>query len=336
MDKERKVLILAWALISIMAGCGLDSEDDDTIGNWVKVSDFEGVTRSGTVSFTIGDYAYVGLGFDGDDYLTDFWRYDPGLNFWQRVDSFPGIGRIGAVAFSLNGKGYIGTGFNQDLDEEELDDFWEYDPQTDAWTERAAFAGGPRHSAVAFSLNNKGYIGTGYDGNYLKDIWRYDATSDSWEQTVSLFGSKREQAFSFTIDGKAYVGGGRNNGAFLDDFWAFDPESQVWEDLSIDDEEDHYDEYILAMSRHSASGLASLGLGYVIGGISNEFTRTVYRFDPNSRSWDDLTAFEGTARSDAAAFVINDRIFLGTGRNSNRRFDDFFEFNPMEEYDEDD
>ncbi len=326
-----------WAMASLMTGCSLNGGDDgDDIGNWKKVSDFEGVTRSGTVSFTIGDYAYVGLGYDGDDYLLDFWRYDPGLNFWQRIASFPGAGRIEAVAFSVDGKGYVGTGFNQDLDQEELGDFWEYDPDTDSWTERAAFAGGARYSSVGFALEGRGYIGTGYDGNYLKDFWSYDAQNDTWEQAVSLFGSKREQAFAFTIDGKAYVGGGRNNGALLDDFWAYNPESASWEDLSIDDEDDYYDEYILAMARYAANGLSSLGVGYVIGGISDGFIRSVYMFDPSSGVWDNLTAFEGTARSEAAAFVVNGRMFLGTGRNSNRRFDDFYEFDPLEEFDEDD
>jgi len=331
--------ILTWACLSTMVGCSLGDDEDDDIGNWLKVSDFEGVTRSGTVSFTIGDVAYVGLGFDGDDYLQDFWRYDPGLNFWQRIDSFPGPGRISSVAFSINGKGYVGTGFNQDLDDEELADFWEYDPATDSWTQKASFAGGARYSAVGFALNDRGFVGTGYDGNYLKDMWSYNVDTDSWEQTVSLFGSKREQAFSFTIDGKAYVGGGRNNGALLDDFWAYDPEQQIWEDLSIEDDEDYYDEYIFAMTRYAANGMSSGGFGYIVGGISDSFTRSVYRFDPTIGEvggWESLTAFEGTARSDAASFVIDNRMFLGTGRNASRRFDDFFEFEPFEEYDEDD
>ena len=34
------------------------------------------------------------------------------------------------------------------------------------WTQKADFGGTARSSAVGFSIGSKGYIGTGYDGNY--------------------------------------------------------------------------------------------------------------------------------------------------------------------------
>ncbi len=40
-------------------------------------------------------------------------------------------------------------------------------------------------SAVGFSIAGKGYIATGYDGNYLKDIWEFDpanGTDGAWTQ----------------------------------------------------------------------------------------------------------------------------------------------------------
>lgn len=323
-------------MVSLMS-CGLgDDEDDDQIGNWIKRSDFEGVTRSGSIAFSVGDFAYVGLGSDGDDYLTDFWRYDPDLNFWQEMASFPGVGRVSAVAFSIDGKGYIGTGFNDDLDIEELADFWEYDPALNVWTQKADYMGGPRFGAVGFAIDGLGYIGTGYDGNYLKDFWTFDPVSNSWVQTVSLFGSKREQAVSFVIDGKAYVGSGRNNGAFVSDFWAFDPSSKVWVELSLDSDEDYYDEYIAAISRYGATSFSISGLGYIVAGISDNFLNSVYEFDPLSQRWEDVTPFEGSSRSDVVSFEVDDSFFMGTGRNGTRRFDDFYEFRPTEEYDEDD
>ena len=42
-------------------------------------------------------------------------------------------------------------------------DFWEYDPSTNTWTQKADFGGTARNWAVGFSIGNKGYIGTGYD-----------------------------------------------------------------------------------------------------------------------------------------------------------------------------
>ena len=40
-------------------------------------------------------------------------------------------------------------------------DFWEYDPATNTWTQKADFGGTTRSVAVGFSIGSKGYIGTG-------------------------------------------------------------------------------------------------------------------------------------------------------------------------------
>jgi len=312
-----------------------ESTDTSEYGNWVKQSDFEGVTRSGAISFSIGNYAYVGLGSDGDDYLTDFWRFDPSKNFWQKMASFPGVGRLSTVSFSLDGKGYLGTGYNDDLDEEELNDFWEYDPDTDTWTQKADFPGSKRYAAVGFALEGNGYIGTGYDGNYLKDFWRYDPTSDSWTQAVSLYGSKRESATAFVINGQAYIATGRNNGVYLYDFWRFDPSDESWTDLTLYDEDDTYETYLSAISRYNGVSFSVDGLGYLATGISDSYTSSVYSYDPDANEWeDDITAFEGSSRSNAVAFVVSNKAYIATGRNSSQRFDDIWSFDPLAEYDE--
>ena len=43
----------------------------------------------------------------------------------------------------------------------DCNDFWEYDPTTNTWTQKANFGGTPRDGAVGFSIGSKGYIGTG-------------------------------------------------------------------------------------------------------------------------------------------------------------------------------
>lgn len=46
------------------------------------------------------------------------------------------------------------------------------------------FRGGLLYTATGFSINSKGYIGTGYDGNSKKDFWEYDPATNSWTQKV--------------------------------------------------------------------------------------------------------------------------------------------------------
>jgi hypothetical protein len=48
-----------------------------------------------------------------------------------------------------------------------MKDFWEYDPATNTWTQKADFGGTARYSAVGFSIADKGYLGTGTDGFHL-------------------------------------------------------------------------------------------------------------------------------------------------------------------------
>ena len=314
-----------------LIGCDDDSEDDSVIGNYIKRSDFEGVARSGAINFQIGAKAYVGLGYDGDDYLSDFWEYDPDLNFWKRLADFPGVSRTNAVAFATNNKGYIGTGYDGS---DELKDFWEYDPTSNTWTQVASFGGSARYGAVAFGVNNKGYVGTGYDGNFLKDFWEYDPSANAWNQIVSIPGSKREEAVAFVIDGLAYVGTGSNNGVHVQDFWEFNPTTGVWTQKQDLDEDDDY-----RIDRSSGVAFAMNGFGYV--GLGSFFSHLgdFWEYDPVTDTWVEKTNLideAASSRSDAVAFAIGNRAFLATGRNGSIRFDDMWEFVPSEDFDEDD
>src|SRR6478609_2507194 len=76
----------------------------DTIGNWVRKSDFDGVARSEAVSFVVGDTAYIGTGYDGSVRLNDFWKYDVDNNYWIQRASMPGDARSSAVGFSTSTK----------------------------------------------------------------------------------------------------------------------------------------------------------------------------------------------------------------------------------------
>lgn len=316
-----------------------ESSDDETssIGDWVKTTPFKGRPRSGAIVFTIGSKAYVGLGYDGDDYLSDFYVYDVALGYWETRASFPGVMRESAVAFSIDGKGYVGLGYNREEDNEELGDFWKYDPDADEWTQVSSFGGTARYNAVAFAIGSKAYVGTGYDGDkYNGDFWEYDAADDLWKEIASFPGEKIESGFAFVLGTKGYVAGGRNNGLYNDDFWEFDPQTSSWTSRAPDDDDSYYDEFSSAVRRNDAIAITIDGYAYVIGGYSSDgaIENAVYQFDPSTNVWDDRTSFEGTARQQAVGFVLEGRAFVGTGLNGSRRFDDVWEFRPDQEYDE--
>jgi N-acetylneuraminic acid mutarotase len=322
-------VIISIALLSI--GCDDDDDnDDDPTGNWIELSDFEGIPRTDAVVFTIGDKAYLGTGYDGSDRLVDFWEYDPLASQWIRKADFPGTARNGAVGFGTDTKGYIGSGFDG---VNKLRDFWEYDPISNSWVQIADFGGTARYSAVAFAINNKGYVGTGYDGNALKDFWEYDPSTNQWTQKYSLGGGKRSDAITFVIDGKAYVGTGIDNGVYENDFWVYDPAVNQWTEMrpisniSDDDYDDDYNS-IIGINKVA---FAINGMGYVATGGAGTADAIVWEYNPTSDLWDKKTNLEAPGRIEAVGFAVGDLGYLATGRNSSYYLDDLWGFRPDDE-----
>lgn len=332
--KKLKWIFLPILILPLFITSCDDDDDEDLVGNWVELSDFEGVPRSDAISFTIGEMAYVGLGYDGDDRLSDVWSYDPDKDTWREIAEFPGNARNGAVAFGIGTKGYVGTGYDGT---DKLNDFWEYDPDTDTWTQKADFPGSERYGAIGISANGKGYIGTGYDGNYLKDWWEYDPDSDSWTQKVSVGGSKRRDAFAFVINDQVYVCGGVDNGVYEEDFWVYDPLNDEWtglrdiDDTSDDDYDDEYD-----ITRTNAVAFAASGKAWIVSGGQGTIGSTTWEYDPVNDLWEEKTSLEGSARMDAVGFVLNETCYIATGRSSSYYFDDLWKFEPDEEEDDTD
>lgn len=54
------------------------------------------------------------------------------------------------------------------------------------WTQKADFAGASRFQAVGFSIDGKGYIGTGSDVSRKRDFWEYDPSTDTWDRKQML------------------------------------------------------------------------------------------------------------------------------------------------------
>src|SRR6266550_230039 len=100
----------------------------------------------------------------------------------------------------------------------------------DTWTQKADFGGTERSSAVGFSIDSKGYIGTGTPFCITtKDFWEYDPATDAWTQKADLGGSERSSAVGFSIGSKGYIGTGQDcvSGGQRD-FWEYDPVTNAW------------------------------------------------------------------------------------------------------------
>ncbi|MEM7572754.1 MAG: tail fiber domain-containing protein [Bacteroidota bacterium] len=179
-------------------------------------------------------------------------------------------------------------------------------------------------SAVAFTLGNKAYLGTGENGLsaavLLKDFWEFDGIS--WNQLPPLPDDflERASAVAFTLGNKAYVGAGRNsNSEVLKDFWEFDGTS--WNQLPA--LPDNF------AARGDAVAFTLGNKAYIGTGTSHSdanYFKDFWEFDGTNWSQLPVLPDDFSARGDAVAFTLGNKAFVGTGRLGNSRFKDFWEF----------
>ncbi len=333
------------ALLLVLGSLGLNScknNDDTTVyGDWTKSSSFAGVARNGAATFTINNVAYVVGGIDqNSNKYADLWSFTPASGSWTQLANFPGVARYNAVGFTAGGKGYVGTGYDG---VNYLGDFYEYTPSTNTWRKVAdipavnGIAG--RTGAVAGSVSDLGYVGCGYNGNYLKDFYRYTPSSNgtdpgNWATFEGFPGDKRQGAVAFTISNIMYVGTGTNNGVNATDFWAYNPQSGWSQKRNLANTSNSTESYDYSgVQRVNAVAFTVNNLGFVATGASSNAgaVRTdCYVYDPLADTWTLKNPFPGTfsGRANGIAFGIGDYGYVGLGNSGSTRFDDLWRFAP--------
>ncbi|WP_158559140.1 Kelch repeat-containing protein [Deminuibacter soli] len=341
---KKSLVVLSTAAITLMAvSCSKSSGDsDETTGNWVSRSAFDGKPRGFAATFNIGDVVYVGTGFNyaelnGAIAYRDFWRYQPNIGQWELMAAVPGYGRSGAVGFSASGKGYIGLG-NDSLSHA-MNDFYQYDPTGNTWTAIAPFpATDGRYQAVAFGIKDTGYVGTGSNpGGSYRDFYKYDANANSWTQIESCPGDKRSGSSAFiSADTAGYVVAGANTGsnALNTDFAYYKPADGHWHSLRpiFNKSSDSYDDDYSDIKRTQAAIFVIGSNAYLSTGAQTPggtpFTKT-WLYDIKNDQWTRRTPFEKQARTGAIGFSFSGRGFIGLGSaSSSQQLDDIVEFQP--------
>ena len=210
---------------------------------WKQLQDFPGAARSHAASFALGNYGYVGTGFDGLNTYGDFYQYDPAQNQWTVRASLPGPSRYDAVGFGIQGKGYIGTGYNVYW----MNDLYQYDPQKDVWVlaqgTSANFS--KRQGAMTFIYQDKAYIVGGSNNNSMvRDFWQFDPSQPNpWKQLHSITNTdqgtfddgytniERQNGVAFVNGAQAFITTG-TNGTMINSTWAYDFAGDVWSQRS--------------------------------------------------------------------------------------------------------
>jgi len=231
--------------------------------------------------------------------------------------------RNGAVGFSIGDKGYLGTGSTSNA---LLKDFWEYNPATDSWTQKADFGGTARYWAVGFSIGTKGYIGTGYTnaGTWSQDFWEYNPTLNSWLKKADFPGRGRCCAAGFSIGSKGYIGTGYDNVSLnCKDFYEYNQSTNTWTQKAD----------FQGNARYAAVGFSIGTKGYIGTGVdqvngTNTWYKDFYEYDQVTNSWTQKTDVGGLIAF-GTGLTINGKGYIGLGnRPGVGVLSEFWEFDP--------
>ncbi len=265
------------------------------------------VVRNHPVTFSIGNFAYIGTGLSNSSaLLNDFYRYDPSNDSWTSLPNFPGGARGFAYGVENDGKGYLGFGLG--TSNNYYNDLWEFDPVTNNWTQLASCPGSGRRHPAMVTTTGKIFVGCG-DGptGNLKDWWEYDIASDTWTKRDDLPAPRRHHPYFFSIKDEAYVGFGHNGNNIYKDMYKFNPSTLSWSAIAS----------LPAQGRVAGTQFSYGGKGYLLSGQGEDHlnlpTGEFWEYDPATNSWTSLTPHPGTGRWAPGSFLINGTLYLTSG-----------------------
>ncbi len=351
------LLLFTTTLISFVS-C---TKDPNTayLGNWIQhnISPLGGVPRSGACCFVIGDTVYVGLGKDNqNNVLIDWWKWGVTGNVWLPVNDTMRYskdtlitGRQMAAAFSIDGIGYVGTGESMN-GTKYYNDFFSYNPATQKFTflSKDPFKGTARFGCVGFSINHLGFIGGGYNNNYLGDYYKFNPSlpeGQRWSLAGGI-GEKRVFGGVFIIGTKAYICTGSYGAALCDDMVIYDSSTDKWRESdttisSLSVTAGSFNSDYTDIMRLGAALFSVNGKGYVTWGGSltgsTSNTGKTWEYDPGSGLWTRKTTFPVSQSGYAVGaytlgFTVNGEAFVGTGTTGSSAIDNFYQFLPDTQY----
>lgn len=140
-------------------------------------------------------------------------------------------------------------------------------------------------------------------------------TAQTW-QSAGTIPSPRHHPVTFSLNGFGYMTTGTNSfGALTDDFYRYDPVTDVWATLND----------FPGGERSFAIGTTYNGLAYMGFGVSNsQYFDDLWSYDASSDTWTELASCPGPARRHPSMMAADGKIYVGLGNDNSGDLKDYW------------
>tara|TARA_B100000508_G_scaffold138385_1_gene134370 strand:- start:54772 stop:55851 length:1080 start_codon:yes stop_codon:yes gene_type:complete len=157
-------------------------EYDIANDSWRQLTDLPGGPRHHPYMFSANGDVYTGLGHGngpGTVVYDDWYKWDIQNETWTQLNDFPAEGRVAGTQFSIGDRGFVLSGDGDDHGSMPTGEFWEYDHQSDSWTELPPHPGISRWAPGSFTIGNvvyflAGEVRIGTNSGLKTDMYKFD------------------------------------------------------------------------------------------------------------------------------------------------------------------
>lgn len=279
---------------------------DPSTNNWTQLTPTRpippGRNRHAAVWDPMTDEMLIFAGLGQCFLLSDLWSYRPQTNAWNRLTS------MGATSLpALEGHSAVWAETGDQLlvfggcDGSSLkDELWSYRPSDNVWTRPSPVGSQPpprtEHSAVWSRATREMLVfgGSGEKGT-LDDLWSYRPDNNTWirlapEEPTPPARHDHSAVWDRTRAQMLIFGGKDARGSFLNDLWAYSPDTNTWVQLTTTGAEPeprtfHSSVWDPTRDRMLMFGGWNQDLGGTM--LKTEFSQ-LWSYEPSSNAWIEL------------------------------------------------